>query len=670
MHEQLLSKFNAKTFRYKTEERDKINAASIFADNYHGDQKRKSKEPYIVHPLAVAEILIKYNMDVDTICAGLLHDLLEDTDCTYDEIKDIFGQVVADLVDGVTKISQLKAESKSTQEAESIRKMFFAMSKDMRVVLIKLADKLHNMQTLMYLKPVRQKEFAQDCLDIFAPMAGSLGISSLRADLEDLSLKVLKPDTYHYIKDFLLAKKSEHDTYIKNIQRTLLTNFFNNGIKNVQVKGRVKHIYSIYMKIKKRKKEIDEIFDVFGVRVICNSVTECYSILGIIHQTWPPIEGRFKDYIAMPKANNYQSLHTTILGPNSRHLEIQIRTDEMDQTAEEGVASHWSYKASTNSSSKDWKSFDQANYNKIINKIKNWSKEIEANADYMDEIKNDLLKDTITVFTPQGKVIELPVGSTALDFAYRVHSEVGNHTAGAKADGSIIPLGKPLSNTQVVEILTSNNASPKHAWIEMAKTNSARKKIIAWINKHQVAPPEKKREEEKIDEIIKTKPDLDFNKGVKFTPDVTNSGSGIVISEEKNVLFDYAKCCNPIYGDKIVAYITRGRGYVIHREKCHNLENMSEVESRLVPVEWDNKEKFRRFRLLTKENSQIFGEIDSVVKRYQGKLLEGSLNMTPEGLFGTFTVSASDDDNLKKIFAGIKQIPSIIKIDGMGEERA
>ena len=665
MHEQLVQKFYQKAFQYSKDDQEKILAAALYADQLHGDQKRKSGEPYIIHPLAVGSILIQLGMDADTICAGLLHDVVEDTSATLADIEEKFGPEVALMVDGVTKISRLKSESKSLQEAETIRKMFFAMGKDMRVIIIKLSDKLHNMRTLSSLAPQRQKEIAQDCLDIFAPLAGNLGISWMKTELEDLSLKTLKPDTYQYISDFLLSKKGEYNAYIKNVQKAIVMACSKAGITDISVKGRVKHVYSVYLKIKRRKKEIDEIFDVLGVRVICETVTECYTILGIIHQTWPPIEGRFKDYIAMPKTNNYQSLHTTVLGPNNRHLEIQIRTREMDKTAEEGVAAHWSYKASTGSESGSWKNYDSVNYQKIINKIKNWSKEIEQNEDYMDEIKNELLKDSIVVFTPQGRVIELPVGATALDFAFKIHTEIGVHTTGAKADGSIIPLSKPLSNTQVVEILTSPSAHPHHAWLEMAKTSSARKKIMAWLNKNAPAPaPEKKKEvkEAPADEALK--PPIPLMQGIKFIPSSKDPASPVRINNESNILFDFAKCCNPVYGDEIVAYISRGRGYVIHRKDCKNLANMAEADKRLVPVVWDSHELVRRFKVTAKMNAELFGEIDGAVKKYNGRLIAGSLDVSAEGLSGTFTVSANNEVEMRRMLSSIRSLPSIIKIQG------
>lgn len=666
LHKELVDKFLQKAFLYSQEDQAKIRAAAEFADELHGDQKRKSGEPYIIHPLAVAEILVQLRMDRDTICAGLLHDTVEDTQCTLQDLEEIFGHEVAVMVDGVTKISRLKNESKSLQEAKTIRKMFFAMGNDMRVIIIKLSDKVHNMRTLQFMNPERQKEIAQDCLDIFAPLAGTLGISSIKTELEDLSLRALKPDAYNYINDFLLQKRSEYNAYIKSVKNAIVDACNKINIKDIEIKGRVKHVYSIYQKIKKRKKEIDEIFDVLGIRVICNDVTECYTILGIIHQIWHPIEGRFKDYIAMPKSNNYQSLHTTVLGPNSRHLEIQIRTKEMDKTAEEGIAAHWSYKASSGSESA-WQDYDSENFNKIIKKIKNWSNEISQNDDYMDEIKNELLKDSIVVFTPKGRVIELPVGATALDFAFKIHTEVGSHCTGAKADGSIIPLSKPLQNTQTVEILTSPNAHPNDSWLNMVMTAGARKKIMNWLNKNQPANApqisEKKKKEEPEPEPNKQAKTV-MMQGVKFIPTGKNP-STVIIGNDRHILFDFAKCCNPVHGDDIVAYITRGRGYVIHRRDCPNLKHMNEVEQRLVPVEWDSSELVRRFKVTAKANTDLFAEIDGAVKKCGGRILAGMLDASYSDVAGTFTISAASESTLQNMISSIRQLPSITKIWGV-----
>ncbi len=666
-NKELVDKFVKKIIRYSDEDRAKITAAAIFAAQKHGDQKRKTGQPYITHPIAVAEILMQIGMDADTVSAGLLHDTIEDTDTTEEEISEIFGKEVGQMVQAVTKISRITDE-KSIQEAETIKKMFFAMSKDLRVILIKLADKLHNMRTIQGLSPERKRAFANDCLEIFAPIADSLGMSTIKSELEDLSLKALKPESYDYINSYLLEKKGEYTAYIKQVSRAIEEACRKAGITDIEITGRVKHAYSIYQKIKKRKKEIDEIYDILGIRVICQTTVECYTILGIIHSTWIPIEGRFKDYIAMPKANNYQSLHTTVLGPQNRHLEIQIRTQEMHKTAEEGVAAHWAYKAASGSESGTWKTVDSINYQKIIRKIKTWSKEIEQSEDFMDEIKNELLKDSIVIFTPQGHVIELPVGSTALDFAYKVHTDIGNHCSGAKADGSIIALNKPLGNTQIVEILTSPSAHPNQQWLEYAQTTSAKKKIRAWLNKNTqtnipiAAPQEEKKPQ--LSPIESAKSIIPLMQGLKFV-NTDNRKGAVIIGNNSNILFDFAKCCNPVHGDEIVAYITRGRGYVIHRADCPNLRNMPEAKDRIVPVEWDSQELVRRFSVVAKFNAELFGEIDNAVRKHGGHLIQGALDVAPEGLVGTFTVSADSDNDMKRTIAAIRQIPSIIRIQGV-----
>ncbi len=669
-NKELVDKFVKNIIKYSEDDKAKISAAAVFAAKKHGDQKRKTGQPYLTHPIAVAEILMQIGMDADTVAAGLLHDTIEDTDTTEEEISTIFGREVGEMVQAVTKISRITDE-KSIQEAETIKKMFFAMSRDLRVILIKLADKLHNMRTIQGLSPDRRRAFAQDCLDIFAPIADSLGMQTIKSELEDLSLKALKPESYDYINSYLLEKKSEYTAYIKQVSRAIAEACRKAGITDIEITGRVKHAYSIYQKIKKRKKEIDEIYDILGVRVICQTTVECYTILGIIHSTWIPIEGRFKDYIAMPKANNYQSLHTTVLGPQNRHLEIQIRTQEMHKTAEEGVAAHWAYKAASGSESGTWKAVDSINYQKIIKKIRSWSKEIQESEDFMDEIKNELLKDSIVVFTPQGHVIELPVGSTALDFAYKVHTEIGNHCSGARADGSIIPLNKPLGNTQIVEIMTSPGAHPNQQWLEYAQTTSAKKKIRAWLNKNattnipiaQAQEPQQDRKKPQSP-MESSRSIIPLMQGLKFTAHDTRKGS-VVIGDNSNILFDFAKCCNPVHGDKIVAYITRGRGYVIHRADCPNLKNMTEAEERIVPVEWDNQELVRRFSVVAKFNSELFGEIDNAVRKHGGHLIQGALDVAPEGLVGTFTISADSDEAMKKTTGAIRQIPSIIRIQGV-----
>ncbi len=667
-NKELVDRFVSRILNYSDEDREKISAAAVFAAKKHGDQKRKSGEPYLIHPIAVAEILMSFNMDADTVCAGLLHDTIEDTGTTEEEIAALFGREVGTMVQAVTKISRI-TQDKSIQEAETIKKMFFAMSKDLRVILIKLSDKLHNMRTLSGLSSERRIAYARDCLDIFAPIADSLGMQTLKSELEDLSLKALKPESYDYINTYLLERKSEYTAFIKQVSKAIEEACRKEGLQNIEVSGRVKHAYSIYMKIKKRKKEIDEIYDILGIRVICNTTVECYTILGIIHSMWLPIEGRFKDYIAMPKANNYQSLHTTVLGPQNRHLEIQIRTWEMHKTAEEGVAAHWAYKASSGSESGTWKNMDSINYQKIVKKIKSWSKEIEQSEDYMEEIKNELLKDSIVVFTPQGHVIELPVGSTALDFAYKIHTEVGNHCSGAKADGSIIPLNKPLSNTQIVEIMTSPSAHPNQQWLEAAASSSTKKKIKAWLNKYQSANvPEIKTQEKPLPaqsvkkEEASSVPSKLINGTLSY---VSQEAKGtLMVGEDSNIMYSFAKCCNPMQGDDVVAYITRGRGYIIHRRDCSNLKHMAEVNERTVSVKWTGEELMKHYHVITKIDSDIFGQIENAVKSHGARLRKGTLGVDGNRLSGDFTIIAENEEAIRKCTTSIRQIPTVLELTG------
>ncbi|MCQ2397827.1 MAG: bifunctional (p)ppGpp synthetase/guanosine-3',5'-bis(diphosphate) 3'-pyrophosphohydrolase [Sphaerochaetaceae bacterium] len=673
MYEELIKRFLSKTEKYSPADREKIEKAVFYANEKHIDQKRKSGEPYIIHPLAVAELLIQLNMDCDSICAGLLHDVIEDTDSTPEEVTGLFGSNICELVQGVTKIKRIKNISRSEAEAETIRKMFIAMSKNMPVIIIKLCDKLHNMRTLQYMNPDRAKDKASECLDIYAPLADRLGIAWMKAELEDLSLKALKPDTYNFIQDYLVAKKTENTQYLETVKKKIANACINAGIKGITIKARAKHIYSIYMKMKKRRKEIDEIFDILGVRIICNSVTECYTLVGIIHQLWPPMEGRFKDYIAMPKANNYQSLHTTIMGLNGVILEIQIRTYEMDQIAEYGVASHWIYKAESGSENSDsWVNMDSRQLSRIATKLKSWNTEIEQSESFMDDIKSELLKDTIYVFTPKGQAIELPIGSTALDFAYLIHSEIGNHTVSAKANGSVIPLAQPLENTQVIEIITQKDAHPRIGWLKYAHTTSARRKIRNWLNKYDenlviekniiarrkdIEAAQSRQNEQVAGSELK---DSEIIRSLK-----DNTKSTITVSSTKNVMIHMAKCCNPVPGDDIVGYVSRGRGIIVHRKNCNNLAHMPEIEMRRIKVEWETGKKslVRRFLVISRRTQDLFSEIEGAVKKYNGHLISGSLTDDDYGnLQGTFTMECSKEESYSRIVKAIRAIPNVLKI--------
>ncbi|MDY0371079.1 MAG: RelA/SpoT family protein [Sphaerochaetaceae bacterium] len=668
MYEELTNRFVQKAFRYTKAEQERIREAAVFAAKAHGNQKRQSGEPYIIHPYAVAEILISIRMDVDTVVAGLLHDTLEDTPVTYENLVEKFGKTIADLVEGETKISALKAKNKSQQEAETIRKMFFAMSEDVRVIIIKLADKLHNMRTLRHLSPSRAREIANECLDIFAPLADRLGMSWLKGELEDQSLKILKPETFQYIEEYLLSKKSERTAYLGRIEKILYRACGEEGLVDVEVQSRTKHTYGVYMKMKKRKKELEEIGDILGVRIICDTVNECYSLLGLVHRLWPPIEGRFKDYIAMPKANNYQSLHTTVMALDGKLLEVQIRTREMHATAEYGVAAHWSYKAEIGVGEGPWKEREREQFSRIIHKLKSWSTEIEQSESFLDDIKGELLKDTIYVFTPQGHIVELPANATALDFAYHIHTEVGNRTTGAKADGSIIPLSQPLKNTQVIEILTSPNAHPTLNWLRLAQTTNARRKIRSWLNKNDdnlildkniIA----KKASPVPQEPVETPPPVEEGEIVRSVVD--KSRLTFKVGDEKNLMISLAKCCSPRRGDAIIGYVSRGRGIIVHRTNCHNLKNMTEIKERSIEVEWETATPLltRRFRVVSKITQDLFAEIEGAIRKYKGHLIEGRLDDgEQERLIGSFTMEVSNEEDFKKVVKSIKAVPSIISI--------
>ena len=461
-----------------------IQKAYETAREAHKDQKRKSGEPYIIHPLCVAIILADLELDKETIVAGLLHDAVEDTWMTCDEITREFGPEVALLVDGVTKIGQLSySKDKVELQAESLRKMFLAMAKDIRVILIKLADRLHNMRTLQYMTPEKQKEKARETMDIYAPIAQRLGISKIKVELDDLSLKYLKPDVYYDLVEKVALRKSVREEFVGNIVKTVHQHMVEAGIK-AQVDGRVKHFFSIYKKMVNQNKTIDQIYDLFAVRILVDTVKDCYAALGVIHEMYKPIPGRFKDYIAMPKPNMYQSLHTTLIGPNGQPFEIQIRTFEMHKTAEYGIAAHWKYKeASDGKASSGNREEEKLNW---LRQILEWQRDMSDNKEFMSLLKNDLdlFADSVYCFTPQGDVKTLPNGSTPIDFAYSVHSAVGNKMVGARVNGKLVPIEYRIQNGDRIEIITSQNSQgPSRDWLKVVKSTQARNKINQWFKK-------------------------------------------------------------------------------------------------------------------------------------------------------------------------------------------
>jgi len=662
-----IENFSEQISTYSEKDRERILEAATWADTLHLDQKRASGDPYIVHPIGVAQSLIELKMDPDTIIAALLHDSLEDTSATKDSLQDRFGPDVMMMVDGVTKIDDLSSKNKTVQEAESIRKMLFAMVKDIRVILIKLADKLHNMRTLQYLPADRQKSIAQECLDIYAPLADRLGISWMKDELEDLSLKHLNRDAYEQIKQIVALKKGERADFLNRVQETIQKEAVLSGI-DITMSSRAKHFYSIYQKMRKRNKGAEELYDLMGLRIFCEEQNDCYTLLGIVHRLWKPLDGRFKDYIAMPKANGYRSLHTTVMCWDGKLIEIQIRTAEMHRIAEFGIASHWLYKkGSTNEIVK----LEDVS---IVNRLKSWNNIQLTSGSFLEDIKRELLKDSIYVFTPKGNVIELPSGSTPIDFAYHIHSAIGDHCIGAKADGSIIQLSAELKNTQVVEIQTSPSAHPHLNWLRAVRTAKARSKIRAWLQQNDdtliidrnIVAKKRLTTPPPVPPVM-PKP-LDHIQTLVYGQTISEGVLQVTVENERNMLIRFAQCCRPVTGDPIIGYVSRGRGIIVHRRNCRNVASIPDFLQRKTEVEWESSSSrlLKRFRVEARRSSDLFSEIEGAVRKYQGHLIEGRLEeSTMNRLTGFFTMELEDREDLKKVLKNLRAIPSVLGIQLM-----
>ena len=709
-----------------------IEKAYKVASEAHEGQKRKSGEPYIIHPLCVAIILADLELDKETIVAGLLHDAVEDTWMTYEEVEKEFGSEVALLVDGVTKLGQLSYSADKVEvQAENLRKMFLAMAKDIRVILIKLADRLHNMRTLQYMRPEKQQEKARETMDIYAPIAMRLGISKIKVELDDLSLKYLKPDVYYDLVHKVALRKSEREQFVGAIVKEVKKHMDDANIK-AQVDGRVKHFFSIYKKMVNQDKTIDQIYDLFAVRILVDTVKDCYAALGVIHEMYKPIPGRFKDYIAMPKPNMYQSLHTTLIGPNGQPFEIQIRTYEMHRTAEYGIAAHWKYKESSDGKAPVGKSEEEKlNW---LRQILEWQRDMSDNKEFMSLLKNDLdlFADSVYCFTPQGDVKTLPSGSTPVDFAYSVHSAVGNKMVGARVNGKLVPIEYEIKNGDRIEIITSQNSQgPSRDWLKLVKSTQAKNKINQWFKKELKEDNILKGKEMlaqyarakgfKIANYTKTQyleavlrkygfRDWDsvlaaighgglkegqvFNKLVEaydkenkknLTDEqvledasetqeklhIAKSKSGIVVKGIHDVAVRFSKCCNPIPGDEIVGFVTRGRGITIHRTDCVNVLNMSETDrTRLIEAEWQQPD--------TKEKEKYMAEIQVYANNRTGLLVDLSKIFTERKIDlrsinsrtskqEKATISMSFEigskEELRSLIEKIRQVESVIDVE-------
>ena len=699
-----------------------LDKAYAMAKKAHEGQLRESGEPYITHPLEVAHILADLEMDCTTLIAGLLHDTVEDTNCTFEEIKEQFGDSVAMLVDGVTKLDKIPYTTKEELQAENLRKMFLAMAKDIRVILIKLADREHNIYTLKYLPEDKQKEKARETLEIYAPLAHRLGISRIKWELEDSSFRYLHPKEYYDLVEKIAKKRREREEYINTIINEIKGKTTELGIET-QIEGRPKHFYSIYRKMKQQNKTVDQIYDLFAVRVIVNTVKDCYAVLGLVHELYKPMPGRFKDYIAMPKPNMYQSLHTTLIGHDGHPFEVQIRTHEMHRVAEFGIAAHWKYKEGiTGKSELD---------NKLawLRQMLEWQKEASDANEFVETVKVDLFADEVFVFTPKGDVINLPIGSTPIDFAYAIHSAIGNKMMGARVNGEIVKLNYQLQNGDIVEILTSSSVhGPSRDWLNIVKSSQARNKIRQWFKKanreenvqrgrenierelkkqglqySQLFRSEwvelvlKKYNFNSLDDMFSAvgyggissskiiarlkeeyrktlrpeelgeldrdqlRQDRDPEKRKKKPPE-----NGVIVKGIDNCLVRLSRCCNPVPGDEIIGYITRGRGVSVHRKDCVNVTGEREEKERLIEVQWytaGNASYKAEITIMANDRTQLLMEVTNTLGEAKIPLKAMNARTTRDqiAIIG-LTLEIVDTEQLEKIIKKLRKVDGVFEV--------
>lgn len=706
-----------------------IGRAFDTAKRLHDGQLRKSGEPYLIHPIAVAKILARLGMDDETIVGGLLHDVVEDTEYTREQLVEDFSEEIALLVDGVTKLGAIKFDTKEEAQAENLRKMFLAMSKDIRVLIIKLADRLHNMRTLEYMREEKKIEKSRETLDIYAPLASRLGIYTVKFELEDIALKYLHPEEYETLKIEVTEKKEQRLQFINQVIDEIKEALDQMNMK-YDISGRSKHLYSVYKKMVLQHKQLDEIFDLTAVRVIVENVRDCYAVLGQVHTMWKPIPGRFKDYIAMPKPNMYQSLHTTVLGDNGEPFEIQIRTYEMHRVAEYGIAAHWKYKEGKTKGDQNNEEMKLA----WVRQTLEWQKELNDPKEFMETLKMDLFSSQVFVFTPKGEVIDLPAGSTPLDFAFKIHTAVGCKCVGAKVNGKMVTIDHPLSNGDIVEIVTSSNSSgPSVDWLKIAKSSTARTKIRQWLKK-----------ENKSDDVARGKDALDkyirkkgydpqqvgksgyLNKAMKemniatmdevytqigkggtllskyanllfgyFNEEkkaeqrkeeekrqallsgdgkkekqqrVQRENPGIIVKGADNLMIRVARCCNPVPGDEIVGFITKGRGISVHRKDCSNITSLPDSEkARFIEVEWEDLKIGKSYNadicIVSEDRKGIFSDISRTCEDMDVHISGvNAKSGRDETINITLTLSISSTQQMQKVLRTLRNVPGVSNV--------
>jgi guanosine-3',5'-bis(diphosphate) 3'-pyrophosphohydrolase len=689
-----------------------VDKAYVYSAKVHQGQIRLSGEPYLFHPLEIAYILTQMKMDVISVAAGLLHDTIEDTGAEIYEIERLFGKEVANIVDGVTKIGRMQFSSSEEAQAENMRKMILAMATDIRVIIVKLADRLHNMQTLGYQTPDKQESIARETLDIYAPLAGRMGIYWLKSALEDLCLYYMEPEIYEKIKTDLAERKGAREQFIREVIELLSAKLKEANI-DATVKGRHKHLYSIYVKMKDQNLSPSQVYDVVAFRVIVNSLRECYEVLGIIHATWKPVPGRFKDYVSLPKANMYQSLHTTVIGPLGQRMEIQIRTWEMDRVAEEGIAAHWKYKEGQSANKTDTKQFAW------LRQLLEWQISLKDPKEFMESVRMDLFPNEVYVFTPKGEVKEFPKGATPVDFAYSIHSEVGEKCIGSKVNGRMVPLRYRLKNGDTVEIITSTKHHPSKDWLDFVVTPRARTKIKQWIMRQEMEQSinlgreilEKSLDQTAInlpsltkgEQLAAVAKDLSFhsvddllaNLGfgrvsakqvigrlraklgieVKEPPSLVSkvvarikrkkSTTGIKVKGLEDILVRFANCCHPLPGERVVGFLTRGRGVTVHTFNCRHI--LDAQPERVVEVVWepsDHDVYLARLKVVTSDKKGILADISSIMTQKDANIIQAEIQTTTDRKgVSHFTIEVENFKQLHEIMGAIKKIKSVLLVE-------